>query len=81
MFLKVNFILLIVAFIIQLLALAIPYWYSTEILGTDYHGSLFRTCAKNSNANYNACGNIKSKNLASKYIFIIVSFSTDYLRL
>ncbi|XP_052252646.1 uncharacterized protein LOC127859340 isoform X2 [Dreissena polymorpha] len=43
-FLKITFILLIKAFISQVLALAIPYWFSMDAGITKFHGSLFRIC-------------------------------------
>ncbi|WAR05154.1 hypothetical protein MAR_020523 [Mya arenaria] len=65
LFLKITFVLLIVAFVIQLLALAIPYWFSADNSGVETYGSLFRGCSKvNANSNsYKSCG--KFKNLTS----------------
>ncbi|XP_052806415.1 uncharacterized protein LOC128235650 [Mya arenaria] len=39
LFLKITFVLLVVAFVIQLLALAIPYWFSADNSGVCVHFS------------------------------------------
>lgn len=44
LFLKIGFILLIVAFIIQLLGLALPYWYAKDYGAADYYGGLWKGC-------------------------------------
>ncbi|XP_060591210.1 uncharacterized protein LOC132746150 [Ruditapes philippinarum] len=57
--LKVGFILIIVALVIQILAVALPYWYSKEVANNyDVYGGLFRGCAEAGNTK--ACNNVKN---------------------
>lgn len=60
--LKIAFILLIIALVIQILGVALPYWYSDEV-GTGnnkvtYYGGLFRSCWEMLNKKH--CSSIKN---------------------
>lgn len=57
-FLKVGFILLIVAFILQLLGIALPYWYSIDSNGASAYGGLWKGCSEV--ANIKACASWKN---------------------
>ncbi|KAH3703209.1 uncharacterized protein LOC127859340 isoform X3 [Dreissena polymorpha] len=58
LFLKIAFILLIAAFIIQVLALAIPYWFSLDAGNYETYGSLFRICSES--PGYKLCVNVEN---------------------
>ncbi|KAL4229493.1 hypothetical protein ACF0H5_012533 [Mactra antiquata] len=57
-FLKVVLILLIVAFVIQILGVALPYWYAEDFGSASYNGGLFRSC--NEVLNKKKCSSIKN---------------------
>lgn len=46
LFLKIGFILLIVALVIQILGVALPYWYSYEYGNQKTYGGLWRGCSE-----------------------------------
>ncbi|KAK3582721.1 hypothetical protein CHS0354_039762 [Potamilus streckersoni] len=57
---KIVFILLILCFIIDLIAFAIPYWYSKEINGFKYYGGLWDICEEGTfmGSSYKICNSI-----------------------
>jgi hypothetical protein len=74
--LKVGFILIIVALVIQILAVALPYWYSKEVASNyDVYGGLFRGCAEAGNTK--ACNNVK--NPTGTFI-LLASFNQYFLK-
>lgn len=58
LFLKISFGLLIFALILQILGVALPYWYSISSGNTDYYGGLWRSCVENDASNYKLCGDV-----------------------
>jgi len=55
LFMKISLILLIVTLIIQILGVALPYWYSLSVNNGDFYGGLWRNCGENDATNYKAC--------------------------
>jgi len=60
LFLKISFILLIIGLIIQILGVALPYWYSVDIGNNDFYGGIFRACSEYNNGNSVLCGNYQN---------------------
>ncbi|XP_045209928.1 uncharacterized protein LOC123561540 [Mercenaria mercenaria] len=59
LFLKIGFILIIVALVIQILGVALPYWYQKEYSSSvSANGGLFRFCTEISNTK--SCSNIEN---------------------
>lgn len=66
LFLKITFILLIVALILQILGVALPYWYSVTYSNVDYYGGLWRACTESNSNNWKVCGNYNNSGLTGK---------------
>ncbi|XP_060591209.1 uncharacterized protein LOC132746149 [Ruditapes philippinarum] len=60
LFAKIGFVLLIIAFILQLLGIALPYWYSVDKDSYDAYGGLFRGCFEIASSNKKTCDRMKN---------------------
>ncbi|KAL4229492.1 hypothetical protein ACF0H5_012532 [Mactra antiquata] len=58
LFLKIAFILLIVAFIIQILGVALPYWYELDAGVVETNAGLFKICSEVGSTK--VCRNVKN---------------------
>ena len=68
--LKVAFVLIIVGVLVQILALALPYWYSKDYSNnTSYNGGLFRGCAEWGNTK--RCSNINNPSGEVSSVFLL----------
>ncbi|XP_052091358.1 uncharacterized protein LOC127728150 [Mytilus californianus] len=56
----VSFILTIVAFVVDLIGFAAPYWYYVKISGTSYYGGIWLNCQSSSETNCNTYVNTET---------------------
>ncbi|XP_045208450.2 uncharacterized protein LOC123560299 [Mercenaria mercenaria] len=76
LFLKIGFVLLIVALILQLLGIALPFWYSKDYGNYESYGGLFRGCHESSSSNTKICATWKNVTdwWAAVQAFMLIGF-------